>query len=205
MIYLCKWLSNTHFANKCFLVFALCTPIVWDQFNLLWRWNINVSMPMPMPTLEMHFTKAHHTAYVVNDEMLHWIVQCIQNGPTRFELDGWKRVCGIKCSVCGSHSGPHPYNSIENKLRDIITMAMPTIESAPTRIAAKTNYIRHENIHVKYYRTAKLYGQSHKTGINYFNCVWLEFSSCLIQQRAECCAKEQFRSQKSTTTNGREL
>lgn len=41
----------------------------------------------------------------------------------------------------------------ENTQRDIVTMAMPTIESVPKHgmiLIQHTNYILHENIHVKY-------------------------------------------------------
>lgn len=63
--------------------------------------------------------------------------------------------------------------------RDIITMAMPTIESVPKHDLLEQQIIFYTKTAMLNTTTAKLYGQSHKSGINYFNCIWLVFGARL--------------------------
>lgn len=79
---------------------------------------------------------------------------------------------------------------------DIIPIAMPTIESVPKHKWLEQQIIFCTKTAMLNTTTTKLYGQSHKTGINYFNCIWLVFNASLsrwglrerIRARATCNA-----------------
>lgn len=78
----------------------------------------------------------------------------------------------IKCSVCSAHI--HGVITLQHK-RDITTMAMPTIESVVSQKHGMPSHAAQIIFDTKTSMlnttTAQLYGQSHKMGINYFNCI----------------------------------
>lgn len=79
----------------------------------------------------------------------------------------------------GLHAEHIPMQRLHRKQRNIVTMAMPTIESVLNTICSNNKLYSTRKQTVLNAKTTKLYGQSHKSGINYFNCIWLVLGAYL--------------------------